>query len=69
MRKKQHQSPPDNLLRLQKRRSVALGLTLFVTAVIVYAISFIKTRELEEQRHQKDPQAHALRPSRPSTSP
>lgn len=69
MRHNQHQNPSADITRLRKRRNVALALALFLLAVIFYAVSFVKTREQEDRRHQQDPQAHTSGASKPTTLP
>ena len=46
----------------RNRRNLALALTLLGLTIILYAVSFVNTQELEEQRHRENPQAHLLAP-------
>ncbi len=48
----------DDWQKRRRRRSLALALTLLGLVVILYTVSFVKTRELEDQRHRENPQAH-----------
>ncbi|MCG7392913.1 hypothetical protein MHY87_08360 [Microvirga sp. ACRRW] len=49
----------DDWQKRRRRKNLALALTLTTLVAIFYAISFVKTRDLETLRHQEDPQAHA----------
>ena len=49
----------DEWKQRRNRRNLALALMLLGLVVILYAVSFVKTRELEDQRHRVDSQAHA----------
>ncbi|MEE1657886.1 hypothetical protein VB618_16925 [Microvirga sp. CF3062] len=55
----------DDWQERRRRRNLALALTLLGLVVMLYAVSFVKTRELEDQRHREDPQAHSLAPKAP----
>jgi hypothetical protein len=52
----------DDWKKRRNRKNLALALTLVALAVIFYTITLVKTRELEDRRHQKDAQAHAVTP-------
>jgi hypothetical protein len=54
----------DNWKNRRNRRNLALALALVALAAIFYTITFVKTRELEDRRHQEDPQAHPVGPSK-----
>ncbi|CAD5290438.1 conserved hypothetical protein [Bosea sp. 62] len=42
-----------------KSRNGALAIALVVLAVLFYAVSVVRMREVEDRRHQADPKAHA----------
>lgn len=54
----------DDWRKRRGRRNLALALALVALTVILYAVSFVKTREREDLRHREDPQAHAVAPSK-----
>lgn len=42
-----------------KSRNGALAIALVALAVLFYAVSVVRMREVEDRRHQTDPKAHA----------
>jgi len=61
----QWEASMDDWQKRRSRRNDALALALFALIAIFYAVSFVKTRELEDRRHREDPQAHAPAPATP----
>ncbi|AOG06814.1 hypothetical protein [Bosea sp. RAC05] len=49
-----------------KSRNGALAIALVALAVLFYAVSVVRMREVEDRRHQTDPKAHAST-SRPTS--
>ncbi|MBX9907867.1 MAG: hypothetical protein K2Z25_04065 [Beijerinckiaceae bacterium] len=50
-----------------KSRNGALAIALVALAVLFYAVSVVRMREVEDRRHQTDPKAHAS--GAPASSP
>ncbi len=50
-----------------KSRNVALAVALIALAILFYAVSVVRMREVEDRRHQTDPKAHSS--SAPPSSP
>lgn len=49
--------------RRRRSRNLALALALGALVLMLYAVSFVKTRDLEDKRHRENRQAHPVSPS------
>ena len=51
--------PAEGGSQLRVSKNAAMAGALLALAVLLYAVSLVRTREAEERRHRENPQAHA----------
>ncbi|CAN7613996.1 hypothetical protein LJR090_005318 [Bosea sp. LjRoot90] len=49
-----------------RSRNVALGVALIALAILFYAVTVVRMRQTEDQRHLNDPKAHSA-PAAPAS--